>query len=187
MSRWREWFGGRAADPRAAAYVAVLCEEPANADVDWLAAHGTRGDTDHARWELRYVRRAVGLLAAQRDALDDQTASLVASELTGALHRDPRVAANKRAVAEQQFNARLRAYSDALVNRESGESVAARLGRLLLDFAGPRDVPPADVVERAGEVIARYRVDANQALRAHFGVAELPEDVAPSALRAGPR
>lgn len=187
MTRWRDWFGGRASDPRAAAYVAVLCEEPAREDVEWLAAHATDGDVDHARWELRYIRRAVGLLAAQRDALDDQTASLVAGEITRAFHRDPHVAASKRGVAEQQFNARLRAYSDALLNREVGETAAVRLGRVLLGFAGQRERPAADAAEHMGDVIARYRADANHALRIHFGVAELPEDVAPSALRPGPR
>lgn len=187
MPRWREWFGGRSTDPRAAAYVAVLCEDPSSDDVDWLAAYATQGDTDHARWELRYARRAVGLLAAQRDALDDQTASLVASELTRVVHRDPQVAANKRSVAEQQFTARLRAYGDASLNRESGESASARLGRVLLGFAGHRAQASAALIEQAGEVIARYRAEANGALRAHFGVAALPEDVAPSALRPGLR
>src|SRR5262245_1967900 len=61
---------------KAEAFVAVLFREPDPADVQWLAEAATRGDTDHALWELRYARRALGLIAAQRDALDDRTASV---------------------------------------------------------------------------------------------------------------
>ena len=187
MPRWSDWFGGRASDARAVAYVAALREEPPSQDVEWLATHGTNGDTDHARWELRYLRRAVGLLVAQHDALDDRTASLVASELSHALAHDPHVDAGKRRIAEQQFNARLHAYSEALRRREAGQGAATHGGRTLLEFAGRRDALPSDVVEQASELVARYRADANRVLRAHFGVADLPDDVAPSALRPGQR
>ena len=169
------------------AYVAALREEPPSQDVEWLARHGTSGDTDHARWELRYLRRAVGLLVAQHDALDDRTASLVASELSHALAHDPHVDAGKRRIAEQQFNARLHAYGEALRRREAGQGAAMHGGRTLLEFAGRRDALPSDVVEQASELVARYRADANRVLRAHFGVADLPDDVAPSALRPGQR
>ena len=61
----------------------ALFREPDAADVEWLAATATRGDLDHARWELRYARRALGLITAQRDALDDRTASIVARAICG--------------------------------------------------------------------------------------------------------
>jgi hypothetical protein len=164
-----------------------LWEEPRPDDVHWLAANGTAGDADHARWELRYARLALGQLAAQRDALDDQTASLVASEISRVFERDPNVADAKRRVAEQQFNARLRAYGEALLGREGGGGAAGRLGRILFGFAGRREDRPEDVEARAADVLAGYLSDANDALRRHFGAAELPDDVVPSSLRPGRR
>jgi hypothetical protein len=151
----------------------MLCIEPAAADVEWLSAHGTNGDADHARWELRYARRALGLLAAQRDALDDRTASLVAGELARALSGDRAVAPGKLRVAERQLNARLGAYGDALANR-AGEGSGWHLGRALLDFAGHRDATRPEAVAQAGDLLARYLGEANAALRESFGAAVLP-------------
>jgi hypothetical protein len=186
MSLWREWLGKRALRARAEAYVAALCTEPAAEDVAWLAANGSGGDVDHARWELRYARRALGLLSAQRDALDDQTASVVARALAAALARDRSIATGKLRVAERQLNARLRAYTDALANRE-GAGTGWHLGRTLIEFAGRRESIPADVIARAGDILARYLAEANAALRNYFGAAALPEDVTPSTLRSGAR
>ncbi|MEJ7810498.1 MAG: hypothetical protein WKG32_08845, partial [Gemmatimonadaceae bacterium] len=121
-SAWVDWRADRALRGRAAAYVGILFEEPRDEDVTWLASHGAGGDADHARWELRYARRALGLLSAERDALDDRTASVVARALASALARDPHVAAGKLRVAERQLNARLRAYGEALGNREGAGS-----------------------------------------------------------------
>lgn len=182
MSIWREWVAARDRRARAGAYVTTLWAEPSPEDVAWLATHATGGDADHARWELRYARRALGLVAAQRDALDDRTASLVARALADALARDPAIAPGKRNIAEQQLNARLRAYGDALANRE-GAGTAWHLGRALLGFAGRRDAPPAELVTAASAILIRYLGDANAALRERFGTAALPEDIAPSALR----
>ncbi len=81
----RAWREERLLRQRAAAYVRTLSGEPEAADVDGLARDVTRGDVDHARWELRYARRALGLLVAGRDALDDRTASVVARELAASL------------------------------------------------------------------------------------------------------
>jgi hypothetical protein len=177
-----EWRARRNLRRRAAAYVRGLLADPGVADVDWLATAGTGGDVDHARWELRYARRAIGLIVAQRDALDDQTASAVARELAEALGRDPNVGPGKLRVAERQLNARIRAYADAVANRE-GAGSGWHLGRTLLTFAGRKEDAPSDVVARAGDLISRYLTDANSALREQFGVAALPENVAPSAVR----
>jgi hypothetical protein len=92
----------------AALYVRTLLTDPDDADVSWLSDAATRGDSDRARWELRYARRAAGLLSAERDALDDRTASAVARELGESWAKDPNIAADMRHAAEQQFNARLR-------------------------------------------------------------------------------
>ena len=179
---WSHWRQRRALRARAAAYVATLALEPATDDVQWLAAVGTGGDADHARWELRYARRALGLLSAQRDALDDRTASAVARELGAALARDPHIAPGKIGVAERQLNARLQGYAAALVNRE-GAGTGWHLGRTLLRFAGRNDAVPADAVARGGDLLARYLAEANLALRDQFGAATLPDDIAPSAAR----
>lgn len=176
---WRRWQEERALRRRAAAYIGAITHDPSDEDVRWLTTSATAGDVDHARWELRYARRSMGLLAAERDALDDRTGSLVARELAAALGRDQNIAEGKLAVAEKQFNARLRAYADALSQR-GGEPTGARLGRALLAFAGLKD-PPAPLVARAGDVLAAYLADANEALRREFGVASLPENLPPSA------
>ncbi|HSU95472.1 MAG TPA: hypothetical protein VLI43_17320 [Gemmatimonadaceae bacterium] len=169
----RAWTLDRDQRRRAASYVAALCAEPAEEVVAWLSEHGTDCDTDHARWELRYARRALGLIAAQRDALDDRTASLVATELARSLANDPAIAPGKIRMAERQLNARLSAYGDALGNRE-GEGSGWHLGRTLLEFAGHRDAVRPNVVATAGDLLARYLGEANAALRKSFGAATLP-------------
>jgi len=183
---WRDWRRGRDLREKAKAYVTTLGLEPADDDVAWLAEHGTGGDADHARWELRYARRALGLLTAQRDALDDRTASVVARALAGALARDKAVAAGKLRIAEHQLNERIRAYSEALSNRQ-GEGSGWHLGRALLEFAGRREAVRAEDVAHASEILSRYLADGNAALRERFGSADLPEDIAPSAVRHEPR
>src|SRR5689334_25400440 len=114
MRLFRSFRDDRALLKRSAAYAAVLMQEPSPHDVDWLAGNATRGDVDHARWELRYARRALGLIAAQLDALDDRTASIVAHEIAEAFDRDRNIAAGMLETAERQFNARLSAYRDGL-------------------------------------------------------------------------
>jgi hypothetical protein len=160
-----------------------MVSEPAHDDVAWLARAATRGDEDHARWELRYARRAIGLLVAQRDALDDRTASLVASALSDAFDRDDRIDQDRRDLAERQFNARLSAYRDALAARVADSAI--RLGQTLLAFSGGsfRDVD--DNVRRGGDVLALYEKEANETLRNVFGSAALPEHVPPSAVVGG--
>jgi hypothetical protein len=182
-----EWRAAHALRRRARAFVRALLDEPSDDDVRWLAAQGTGGDVDHARWELRYARRAMGLLTAQRDALDDRTGSAVARQIADVFDRDPAIAAAKRDVAQRQFNARLRSYGEALAERAVDVPTRARLGRALLTFAGHVGQPPADAVARGGDVLATYLAEANEALRAQFGVASLPENVPPSAVQGGAR
>jgi hypothetical protein len=180
------WLEQRRLRRDAALYVQRLLAEPDPDDVTWLSGAGTRGDVDRARWELRYARRACGLLSAERDALDDRTASAVARELGESWSRDPNIAAGMRPTAEIQFNARLRALGQALTARSSPEPTATRLGRALLVASGSRDATPADL-ERAGSVIARYLEQANETLRGVFGTAQLPENIAPSAAQTANR
>jgi hypothetical protein len=173
--------------------VATLLAEPSDEDARWLAHAATRGDLDHARWELRYARRAVGLIVAQRDALDDRTGSSVSRVLAEAFERDPNIASDRLAVARHQFNARLGAYRDVLTSRPPAARTAAgrpavaqtgtRLGQILMAFAGGPVGRSAGEVPRAGEIVTGYIDAAHLALRDAFGTASLPEDVSPSALQ----
>ena len=176
------WLEQRRLRQTAAVYVQTLLAEPDADDVTWLSGVGTRGDVDRARWELRYARRACGMLSAERDALDDRTASAVAKELSESWSKDRNIAADKRSAAEQQFNARLRALGQALAARSSPEPTGTRLGRALLLASGAFSPAPTDV-ERAGTVVARYLEQANESLRRAFGTATLPENLPPSAIQ----
>jgi hypothetical protein len=193
MPLFGRWRAERDLRRRSAAYVATLFEEPPDEDAKWLAATATRGDLDHARWELRYARRAVGLIVAQRDALDDRTGSSVGRLLAEAFERDPNIASDRLAVARHQFNARLGAYRDVLTSRPPATRTAGgspavaqtptRLGQILLAFAGGPVGPTSREVPHAGDIVTRYIDAAHQALRESFGAASLPEDVSPSALQ----
>ena len=180
FTRWRK---ERQRQRHADTYVAALLREPLDADVAWLSKAATRGDDDHARWELRYARRAIGLLVAQRDAMDDRTGSLVAQVLGASFEEDQRIDQGRFGLVERQFNARLSAYRDALAARSP--DTRARLGQTLLAFAGGsfRDVD--DTVRRAGDVLAGYEHEANETLRSAFGSAALPEQIPPSAAAGG--
>src|SRR3954463_61666 len=182
FGRWRQ---DRDLQRKSDAYVTALMREPATDDVNWLASSATKGDVDHARWELRYARRALGLIAAQRDALDDRTASVVAKEISESFARDKNIAAGMLETAERQFNARLSAYRDGLAAR-AGAPTPIRMGQTLFAFAGGSFKLRDDNIVRAGELLGAYLAEANEALRAAFGTAVLPENVAPSAL-VGPR
>lgn len=181
MPFFARWRAERELQRKAAAYVEQLFREPEESDVEWLAQNATRGDIDHARWELRYARRALGFITAQRDALDDRTASAVAREIAEAFDRDRNVAAGMVDTAERQFNARLSAYRDGLAAR-AGAPTPIRMGQTLFAFAGGSFKLQDDNIVRAGELLAAYLTEANEALRAAFGTAVLPENVPPSAL-----
>src|SRR5215213_7925168 len=135
MPLFGRWKAERDLQRKASSYVAVLFTEPEVADAQWLAQTATRGDVDHAQWELRYARRALGLLAAQRDALDDRTASIVARAISEALGHDNNIAHAMAETAERQFNARLSAYRDGLAAK-AGAPTLIRMGQTLFAFAG---------------------------------------------------
>jgi hypothetical protein len=177
LSRWRT---ERQLQRKALQFLGHIEAEPAPEDVAWLAATATRGDEDHARWELRYARAALGLLVSQRDALDDRTASVVGHALSDRFERDERIDSDRRDLAERQFNARLSAYRDAFGSR--GAAARGILGQTLLAFAGGAFRDAADQVARASAILSGYERDANEALRSVFGAAALPENVPPSAL-----
>jgi hypothetical protein len=181
MPLFAKWRAERDLQRKAETFVAVLFRDPDGGDVEWLAAAATRGDADHALWELRYARRALGLIAAQRDALDDRTASVVARVIAEAMTRDQNVAAEMAETAERQFNARLSAYRDGLAAK-AGAPTAIRMGQTLFAFAGGSFRKQDANITRAGDLLGAYLAEANEALRESFGTATLPENVPPSAV-----
>src|SRR5205823_2442674 len=185
MALFARWRAERDLARKAAAYVAVIFRDPDSADVEWLATSATHGDSDHAQWELRYARRALGLIAAQRDALDDRTASIVAKEISEAFDRDRNIAGGMLETAERQFNARLSAYRDGLAAK-AGAPTPIRMGQTLFAFAGGSFKKQDDNIVRAGTLLATYLAEANTALRDTFGAAVLPENVPPSAIAGQP-
>jgi hypothetical protein len=181
MRLFRSFRDDRALQRGSASYVAALLAEPTPDEVAWLSASATRGDTDHAVWELRYLRRALGILVAQRDALDDRTPSEVLRTLSARMERDKNVDEELRELAERQFNARLSAYRDAFTSRGHG-TPATRVAQNLLAFAGGPIRADDPIVVRGAALVGAYLASAGDALRASFGTAELPEDVPPSQL-----
>lgn len=180
-SLFRRWRNEHALEGRATAVARVALAEPDESDVRWLAERGTGGDEDHARWEWRYARRSFAIIVAQRDALDDRTGSVVAAAIGSALARDPMVDASKRRVAARQFNDRLAGYSDILRDRDPLTPTAERLARALFGFSGTAAPSPADIL-RGGTALSAMLTDMHATLALHFGSANLPDDMAPSAI-----
>jgi hypothetical protein len=181
MRLFRSFRDDRALLRRSASFADVLRAEPPSDDVEWHARVATRGDLDHARWELRYLRRALGVLVAQRDSLDDRTPSEVLRALLHRMHKDPNVDDGLRELAERQFDARLSAYRDAFSSRGHGTPVL-RVAQNMLAFAGGPIRGDDPDVQRGAALVAELVASVNDALRAAFGTAELPEDVSPSRL-----
>jgi hypothetical protein len=152
---------------RAERYVRALELPLPDAERAWLLALGVPSDV--ARREVTWAVRAVGLIVASRDALDDQTVA----DVTHALDRVT--------VADAGWADRWGQYSEAHDTRGTGDSVARRLARVMLAGAGAADSP--DAVESAAAFLTRQRVRLNGELGQAFGVAQLPEDRPPSAAR----
>ncbi len=184
MAQWTAQLLEREWERRASNYVSSLMTEPSPDAVDRLAALGDR-DADHARWELRYLRRAIGLLIAGRDALDDRTASTVGQALAKAVEHDPSAAPAMRSVSASHFNARLRTYRDMMGQRGAARTPVDRIGAALVAFAGAG--PNGEPGVWAGGWVAAELDRCNEALRQEFGTVDLPDDVAPSAMLAPKR
>ena len=163
----------------AVSFVRTLFAEPEPAHVAWLTSLEPNGDEDHARWELRYARRAAGMLAAQRDAVDDRTGAAVGRALSEAFHGDHTIARERAHVALRQFNERLAAYREVLAARQTTPT-RQRLGQVLLTFLGRPTSPSEDTASHAGEIVEGELASANAALRREFGDVTLPEHAVPS-------
>jgi len=145
--------------------------------VAWLASQCN--DEAVAVRELTFARRAVGLTAAGRDALDDRTASDVARAMAPHLETEARQSSR----GADEWTARWQAYRSALAARGVTDTPTVRFARILLAGAGV-DAPTPDTLAQAVDVMQAFRGQANDALRASFGAASLPDDIRPSALRA---
>ena len=176
----REWRAVRDRRSRALTFVDAIRREPDDADVAWLAAGAANGDLDHARWELRYAQWALAVLSAQRDALDDRTSSEVLDSLLKQVREDARVTPVLRALVEHQFNDRLSGYREALSVRGGTVGSGERLGRVLLAFASDGARSAGAPLPRAVDVLSGYLALSNDALRAVYGAASLPEHLPPS-------
>jgi hypothetical protein len=177
------WRTRRERRRRALVIAEALRREPDDADVLWLADAAASGDVDHARWELRYARAALGLFVAQRDALDDRTAAEIAAAFTDLLAGDPRVAEDRRELAARQFNERLLGYREAMQVRGGPITAQDAAGRCLLAFASDGARTAGAPLAYAIELLERFADESATVLRATYGEARLPEDVPPSVLR----
>ena len=178
MRLFRLFREDRALLRKSAEYAAALMREPTPEEVTWLATDATRGDTDHAQWELRYLRRSLGILVAQRDSLDDRTPSEALRALLHRMQKDRNIDSGLHDLAERQFNARLSAYRDAFTSKGHG-SPSTRVAQNLLAFSGGPIRADHQAVQRGTALVREYLVAANAALQEAFGKVELPEDVPP--------
>ncbi len=171
-----EWRASRERRHRAERYLDAVLTPAEAADLAWLS--GVAGDAARARREMDFLRRAVALIVAERDALNDQTAADVAHALTARAHDGVSASASDTTA----WSGRFREYSAAMAVRGNTEPPATRLARVLMESLG-RSTPSANDVERAAQLVQSARNTANEALRKVFGVASLPDDIRPSALR----
>lgn len=175
MSFFSEWRAARERRRRANAYLGAVLADAETRDIEWLA---TAAGRDVASRELTFARRALALIVAERDALDDRTASDVARELAAIIEREAR----RDPEVGRAWSERARAYTAAFVVRGSVESPAARFARVLLQGASVNGADSATIAS-ATQFVQLARAKANEALRAAFGAASLPEDVRPSAMQ----
>ena len=175
MSFLSEWRTSRKRRRRAIVYLNTVLADPERGDVEWLSL--AVGD-EVARRELTFARRALALVVAERDALDDRTASDVARELVTTVEREARCDPE----VGRAWSERAREYTAAFVARGMVETPAARFARVLLNGAA---VSNADTVAFASAIqfVQASRTKANEALRAAFGAASLPDDIRPSAMQ----
>ncbi len=167
MSLLQKWRADRLRRQQAERYVELLMAPPPEALVERLAQLGD-GDADHAAWEWRYARRALGLIVAERDAQDDRTVSEIAAVLGERQSVDPEVAADRRELARQQLNERVTAYRGAVANRVSSDPLAVRLGFVLLRFERPSVLTP-QAAASLGVALDAMMADLNASLAEIYG------------------
>lgn len=176
MSFYSAWRDSRDRRRRASAYVERLALGRGPSDAAWLAR--AANEEFHATREVMFMHRAMALIVAERDALDDRTASDVSRALASIVDHEMQRNPDTGAL----WTVRWREYSSALAMRGSIESPSTRFARVLLGGAGLRSADDA-LLASAVQAVQSTRNAANEALRAAFGVATLPDDVRPSAIQ----
>jgi len=155
-------------------YLAALLLPPDIDDVRWLEACAGL-DRELVERELLFAQRAIGLIVAERDALDDQTAADVAHAIDAAVARESRAYQNPAAEWVDHWLE----YHEALAARGRAEPPLRRIARVLLRRVGVAEPGSAQLVRTVG-IVTRHRHAANEALTAAFGAVDLPEDRLPS-------
>ncbi|MEP6763912.1 MAG: hypothetical protein ABJB66_06355 [Gemmatimonadaceae bacterium] len=178
MSILSEWKLARDRRKRAMVYLSTITPIVGPTDSDWLTSMAPAASEALIVRELQFARRALGLIVAERDALDDRTASDVAHQLASVINLEAR----RDADVGRAWSERWRAYTSAFSSRGSAEAPAARLARVMLSATGVES-PTTEQLVRATQYVLSVRSAANEALRTAFGAASLPEDVRPSAVR----
>lgn len=175
MGWWRNWRAARERRRRATYFAGRCADAP---PVEWLAwCEELCGDPHRARQELALAMRAIGLIVAERDALDDRTVSEVARAMAPMLAREVSDTPERAAA----WGVRWRAYGEAVNRRGVVEAPPYRLGRVLLAAVGI-DAPDDAQLRRAATAVGEMRDRLNAELRRAFGEARLPDDVRPSAM-----
>ena len=176
MRWWRQWRASRERRRRAV-YFAARCTDPP--PIEWLAwAEELSPDVERARQELEFLTLAMGLIVAERDALDDRTVSEVARAMAPVLARE----AATDPVRATQWGQRWRSYGEAMARRGDREPAPQRCARVFLAGVGVVE-PDERQLRRAAIAVSEIRDRLNAALRRAFGEARLPADVKPSAVR----
>ncbi|MCC6242007.1 MAG: hypothetical protein IT353_04160 [Gemmatimonadaceae bacterium] len=171
-----DWRAARERRRLADGFLRRLLVAPPEADVSWLAR--LAGDRRVAERELEFAQRALALMVAGRDALDDRTAADVAHAMAPVVESEGRRDVERGRAWVERRNA----YMEAFTVRGLPEPPPVRFARVLLSGAGVPS-PSVDAIERAAEIVQVTRARANEALRESFGAASLPDDVRPSAIR----
>lgn len=176
MSVLAEWKATRERRKRAAAYVAHLTADADLSGGEWLTALSPlAGDT--VRHELRLALRAIGLIVAERDSLDDNTAADVSHELQVVMREEGKGDESTALIWSDRWSS----YSGAMMKRGVADAPAIRLARILLIAVGVLSPTPLELERTADWILERRRL-LNVALREAYGDAMLPEDVRPSEL-----
>ncbi len=157
-------------------YLNTVLHDPSAEELSWLM-QASGASRELALIELAFSQKAIGLIVAERDALDDQTAADVSHAIDAIVAREARV---RQGVLEE-WHAHWSEYHDALDARGRSESPLTRIARVLLRRCGTPEPQPGQL-DRALRIVTTFRHSANEALRDAFGLASLPEDRPPSAL-----
>lgn len=176
MSVLAEWKATRERRKRAAAYVVQLTADADLSGGEWLIELSPLAE-DTVRLELRLALQAIGLIVAERDSLDDNTAADVNHELQVVIREEGKGDESTTLIWRDRWNS----YSGAMMKRGVADAPAIRLARILLIAVGVLS-PSAVELERTACWILERRRWLNVALREAYGDVLLPEDIRPSEL-----